>query len=139
MRLEYPAPSKPWTTNEDRRLHFAVRASRIKDWHDAAYWMLRKLQTEQQWTMIDTGRVKYQLVVENPKPVTVHMTISFPTARRRDASNLLGTVVKATVDGLTDAGLVPDVTAEWVTVIQPRILAPVDGWHQVTVEVEDRA
>lgn len=138
MRLSYPAPSAPWTTNEDRRLHFAVRAGRVKDWHDAAYWMLRKLQTEQQWDMVDTGRAKYPLVVAEPKPMTVHMTITFPTARKRDASNLIGTVVKATVDGLRDAGLWPDDDGQWVTILEPKILSPVDGWHQVQIDLEER-
>ena len=71
--------------------------------------------------------------------MTVHMTISFPTARRRDASNLLGTLVKATVDGLTDAGLVAGRHRRMGHRDTAENPGSGDGWHQVTVEVEDRA
>lgn len=122
--VTFPAPGPVWSTNEDRRLFWAVRAERIKLWHDAAFWIAK----QQGWNHPS----------QNNRPSTVRMTFTFPTARRRDSSNLVGTVVKASVDGLVAAGVFPDDTSEWVEVLEPRILAPIEGRHMVTLTLEDR-
>lgn len=119
MRLTYPAPTNPWTTNEDRRLHFAVRAGRIKEWHDAAFWIAKR----EKWHSLP--------------PSTVRVTVTYPTQRIRDPHNIVGTVVKATVDGLVAAGVWPNDDPRFVTVLEPRIVVK-PGHHQVTIELEDR-
>lgn len=53
--------------------------------------------------------------------ITVRLMAYPPDKRRRDASNLMPTQ-KACVDGLVDAGIVPDDTAEFVTEEMPKIL-----------------
>ena len=119
----YPAPVPPWTTNEDRRLHFHVRAARIKEWHDAAYWIAK----QQGWNHPS----------ENNRPSTVRVTVTYPTQRIRDNHNLVGTVVKATIDGLVAAGVWPNDDPRYVTVLEPRIVVK-PGHHQVTIELEER-
>mgnify|MGYP001558324303 FL=1 len=123
MTITYPAPLPPWSTNEDRNLHWGRRAERVKAWHDAAYW--------------NAKQAGWNHPSKNNRPSTVQLTVTYPTKRRRDASNLVGTIVKASVDGLVAAGVFPDDTPEWVTVLEPVILvAP--GWHVVSIEVKDR-
>ena len=46
--------------------------------------------------------------------------------RRRDPSNLIATQ-KPILDGLVDAGLVPDDTPEYVNELMPKIVPPVKG------------
>ena len=47
--------------------------------------------------------------------------------------NYVGTVVKAIVDGMVDAGCWPDDTAEWVEIRQPVLVVGGDGL--VTVRI----
>ena len=47
MRLEFPAPDKPWSTNQDRNLNPYVRAERIKNWKGVTrlvYWQAHSLK-----------------------------------------------------------------------------------------------
>lgn len=55
--------------------------------------------------------------------------------RRRDPHNYTGTVVKAIVDGLVDAGFWPDDTGEHVTIVDPMLLP---GGREVIVVIEPR-
>jgi len=49
-----------------------------------------------------------RLLAAHPWPVTLTVTVTYPPlARRRDASNLAPTV-KGLLDGIVDAGLLPD-------------------------------
>ena len=122
MIINYPAPTKPWSTNEDRNLHWGRRAERVKAWHDAAFW--------------NAKQAGWNHPSKNNRPSTVLLTVTFPTKRRRDNHNFTGTIVKASVDGLVAAGVWPDDDSRWITVLEPVILvAP--GWHIVTVEVKD--
>lgn len=122
--VTYPAPCPPWTTNADRNLHWRVRYERIQLWKTAAFYIAKK----EGWNHPS----------QNNRPSTVRMTFTFPEVRRRDASNYTGTVVKASVDGLVAAGVWPDDDETWVTILEPKIIAPVDGHPQVTIELEDR-
>ena len=40
--------------------------------------------------------------------VTLTVTVGYPTATRADPPNVAGTVAKALLDGMVDAGLIPD-------------------------------
>lgn len=53
------------------------------------------------------------------RPCEVRFVFPVPDRRRRDPSNLVGTVVKWCVDGLVRGGVWPDDSPEWVTVIEP--------------------
>lgn len=54
--------------------------------------------------------------------------------RRRDAANLTATQ-KPSVDGLVDAGVVPDDTARWVTELMPVIHEPNGGAKRMWLRV----
>jgi crossover junction endodeoxyribonuclease RusA len=54
----------------------------------------------------------------SPRPMLVQVGFEVHDQRRRDPHNLVPTV-KPIVDGLVDAGLVPDDTPEWVSVLEP--------------------
>lgn len=68
-------------------------------------------------------------------PSLVHVTIPFARNGRRDPMNYIGTIVKATVDGLVDAGLWADDTADWVEIRQPALAV---GTDQVVVTITER-
>lgn len=57
-----------------------------------------------------------------PKPVEIQVELAFKVRRRRDPHNYTGTVVKALVDGIVAAGLIPDDTPDWVTIMDPVIM-----------------
>lgn len=106
MKITFPPPGKPWSTNKDRNLHPQERAGRIAEWKGvtkAAYvgWCGRR-------------RVRRAL---NPALVRVH--IPFSVNRRRDPHNYCGTVVKAIIDGLVLAGAWEDDTPEFVEHLAP--------------------
>lgn len=111
---------RPWTAN-DRR-HWRVKA---------------------EWTA--TIRRAVALRTRNLHlPPQEHVTVGLHYApgdnRRRDAPNLT-TSQKPAVDGLVDAGLVPDDTARWVTEVMPVLhLGPQPRrlWLVITAAVDQR-
>ena len=92
-----------------------------REWADAAhlYWRALPRTVREMW----------------PRPTRVQVTLTFPTQRRRDPHNYVGTVCKAIVDGLVHAHVWPDDTAEWVTVTEPELRV---GKPWVTVRLEAR-
>lgn len=92
----------PLTANQ--RLHWAEKARRTRDVRQAIGWRA--------------------CTVPCPKGVRLMVQLHYRPgdSRRRDAPNLWPTQ-KAAVDGLVDAGLVPDDTAEWVQELTPLIHA----------------
>lgn len=101
IELRFAPPTKPWSTNEDRTMHWAARAKRIKAWRVAA-----------RVALAEHG-------VTEMGPATVSIELPFERGGRRDPMNYIGTCMKAAIDGLVDAGLWPDDTAEFVTIEQP--------------------
>lgn len=95
--FEMPLPAKIWSTNDDRRLHHAIRAGLVKDW---------KIATRYHY-QVNFGRTR-----QKPSIVQVHIPI--PDNRRRDPHNYCGTVMKAMIDGMVMADAWPDDTPEYV-------------------------
>lgn len=87
-----------------RGSHYA-RAAKVKAWRNAAYWLARAERIPA------CERIRVGLVY-TPK-----------VSRRRDPDNLVG-LLKPCVDGLVDAGVVPDDTAEQVARRWPVFAAP---------------
>lgn len=110
ITLEFPPPTKPWSTNEDRNLSPYERAARIKLWKASARMLAASHRAR------DT----------QPYPLphgVVQVTIPFTQVRRRDPHNYCGTVVKAVIDGLVLAKFWPDDTPEHVGHREPLLVA----------------
>lgn len=122
MILRFPVPDEPWGANQlPTTVKGRIATSRRKAaWRDAAYLVARSA----------TAR---RYVREQP-PSYVQVTIPFRTNRRRDPHNYTSTVVKAVVDGLRSAGLFPDDTADYVTVLDPLLIVG----DEVTVTITPR-
>lgn len=121
--FNFEPPDKVWTINE--KPHWSIAASMKSSWRSAGAVYGRK------------ARIDAKL----PRPsfcdgVRVQVYLPFRTKRQRDAHNYTGTVVKAIIDGLRDAGLFPDDTPEYVTVMDP--ILDVGGENLVTVEITRR-
>lgn len=105
----------PLTLNQ--RLHWAEKARRTRIVRDAVAWRARAAKI---------GRREHVVVQLHYVP---------PDRRQRDPSNLMATQ-KPAVDGLVDAGVVPDDIPAYVTELQPVIHGPIGGgvarmWLQV--------
>ena len=111
--LSFKAPAKVWSINE--RMHWSVRAKLVEQWRTGTALAARGL---------------------NEKPGRWYVQLSLPFRRnseRRDPHNFTGSVVKACVDGLTDAGLWPDDIPQYVVVGDPiiRVCPPGEFPHLV--------
>jgi crossover junction endodeoxyribonuclease RusA len=108
LDLPFDAPTPPLSENASRGLHWAQRNRRLHPWRDAAHWVV--LNAMRQVRVADDVR---------PFPVTVEVILPFRTRQRRDPHNYVGTNVMAVVDGIVNAGLIPDDNPEWATVVEP--------------------
>ena len=116
--LEYPAPTPPWSTNQERTKHWGWVKRRVEAWRDAAFY-----------------HAKATPGMRELPPSVVKMTLWFPTNRRRDPHNYTGTVVKATIDGFVHARVWPDDTPQWVSVGDPIIEIAPKQRHMVSIRV----
>lgn len=107
--MEFTAPTVPLSINRANGMHYGARGRLLKPWKDVAWALGRNYRSQAARTPVGRPLV----------PITVQVVLPFRTNTRRDPHNYTGTVVKAVVDGLKDAGIVPDDTAEWVTVLDP--------------------
>lgn len=98
MILSFPLPAKPWSTNDEKKLHYHKRAELTREWRLQTRWWYVQAQTSDR--------------ALPPSIVTIH--IPFKTNHRRDPMNYCGTVLKAVVDGLVDGGAWPDDTPDYV-------------------------
>lgn len=107
IEISFPLPARPWSVNE--RIHWARRADLTRIWRGTTTMHTRAWHARNRsvWNR------------HKDRPALVCVEIPFPDRRRRDPHNYAGTVVKAIVDGLVDAGLWPDDTPDWVTVADP--------------------
>lgn len=97
--IEFHPPARVWSTNE--RVHHYERAELTRQWKGAARLL--------------AGRYK------NQPPGIVQIWLPFKDSRRRDPHNYCGTVLKAIIDGLVQAGCWPDDTPDYVGHREPTI------------------
>lgn len=130
LDLTFTAPTMPLSVNRGNQTHWAARKRLLDPWKDAAWVTARNAIIRGQAGLIHTpGRT----------PVTVQVVLPFRTRQRRDAHNYTGTNVKAVVDGLVRAGIVPDDTPEWVTVLDPELaVIHKDEAPTVTIRIRPR-
>lgn len=103
-RLFFPQPGR--LLNVNQRVHWSVRSRVTRQWRTAAHQVALMLGTPRQ-------RVH--------GPSFVRLIIPVPTLHRRDPGNLY-LCTKASVDGLVDAGVWLDDTAEYVETLEPRLV-----------------
>lgn len=106
IRVEFPPPDKPWSTNQDRNLSPHERAEKI------SYWKQRATLA---WVSYCNGKG----IDRHMGPALIRIHVPFKMNRIRDPHNYCGTVVKAIVDGLVLAGAWEDDTPEFVEHISP--------------------
>lgn len=101
----------------NQRMHWAAKARLVAAVRESFAWRVRADRVEPQ------------------SHVTVQLHYQPQDRRRRDPSNLMPTQ-KACVDGLVDAGVVPDDTPKFVTELMPVIHEPDGGRKRMWLTVE---
>lgn len=132
--LEFTAPTLPLSVN--RKGHWAAARKRLKPWQDAAWAVARNALVRGHWHPPEAVRQWTQRGWACP--ITVQVVLPFRGNYRRDAHNYTGTNVKAIVDGLVRAGIVPDDNPDWVTVLDPEFRVVKDRAEPLTVTVRIR-
>jgi crossover junction endodeoxyribonuclease RusA len=119
--LEFPAPGVPPSENAVRGQHWAQVREALKPWRDVA------------WVACRNEVVRGHVPWLGHRAIKVQVVLTFAGKNRRDPHNYVGTVVKAIVDGLVRAGLVPDDTPEWVEVLEPILVVTKDPTVRVNI------
>lgn len=89
-RWEVTYLSRPWTANSERRWHHMQRAKKVAEWREAFHWLA---------------------VAERiPKLHKVEIVAQPLSSTRRWRADVAACypAVKAAIDGLVDAGVIPD-------------------------------
>lgn len=103
--LEFKQPSLPLSLNKSNAIHWAQRKRYLEPWRLA----------------IANAYIRINVIKELPiAPLDIEFTFQFPSNNRRDPHNYVATV-KPLVDELVQQGLVPDDTAEWLSVKEPKL------------------
>lgn len=98
-----------WVSS-NHRLHWRLKAERMKTWRDAGHIWARKAKLRS----LAPSRVVAELVL------LAHRRARIDPANYQDT-------VKAVIDGLVDAGVWPDDSSAWVTGPDMRLGAAADG------------
>lgn len=140
LALTFRAPTAPLSTNRANTLHWAKRRAALDPWKELAWASARNVRIRQAWPPNVALGVHPISGLCGPVPITVQVDLPFRDNRRRDAHNYTGTVVKAIVDGLVKAGIVPDDTPDWVTVLDSTltVVGPLPAEATVTVTITER-
>lgn len=106
-----------WTTNDGRRMHWGAISSRTKEIREYVATLSERIPRMEQARIV--------------------VTAAYPTAGRQDPANLSGTVSKAAIDGLVDAGVLPDDDSKHLVEVAFRRDPEKTrrGWYQLKIEV----
>lgn len=117
----FDQPNTPLSLNQSNSWHWAKRKRHLDPWRLA----LRIAYTK--------AIVRDELPVG---PMGIHATFTFPRNARRDPHNYVATV-KPLVDELVKLGLVPDDTAEWVSVAEPTLRVADDNLCLIRISLRE--
>ena len=121
LTLSFEQPNTPLSLNKSNSMHWASRRRHIEPWR----------------TMIRLAYTKATLHEElGIGPVEIAFTFTFARNGRRDPHNYIATV-KPLIDELVDLALVPDDTADWVTVAEPKLRIADDNLCLVSIRLRD--
>jgi hypothetical protein len=99
----FKQPSKPLSLNAAYSMHWSKRRKYFQDWEL-------------------TLKIAYSMLIAREDievaPMDLEFTFTFDKNTRRDPHNYIATVKKL-IDVLVSEGLVPDDTAEWISVKEP--------------------
>lgn len=109
-------PKRPWTTNADRNMNPFKRAGTIKEWRGA----FCDLALEQAIPLQDK--------------IAIIVTPILPDRRIQDTA-ACNPAAKAAIDGLIDAGVIPDDTKEYLEFILFKPCEVVKGKTALILEV----
>jgi hypothetical protein len=107
---------RPWTTNKDRNFHPMQRAKLIKSWREAYCELATKT---------------------NIPELEVMFIEAIPLLRNRNFQDTAACnpAVKAAIDGIVDAGVVPDDSKQWLKWILFRPCQLTPGIDGLTIRV----
>jgi len=117
-RWQVQDDQRPWTTNSERTWHFQKRAARVRETRERFFWLAKEAKIPA-LSKIDVTAVP---LVKNRRSMQ-DVGACFPA-------------VKAAIDGLVDAGVIPDDDAEHLdklTFYAPRV-GDVEGLRLVVME-----
>jgi len=121
MVLVFDQPTNPLSLNQSNSWHWAKRKKHLDPWKLA----------------IRIAYNKYMAREEFPVgPITVKFTFTFAKNARRDPHNYIATV-KPCLDALVQEGLIPDDTAEWVSVAEPELRIANDNFCLVHISLRE--
>ena len=124
ITLVFAQPSLALSLNKSNSIHWAQRKRYLEPWRlaiAAAY--IR--------TNVLTG-------LPDNTPLDIQFTFSFPSNIRRDPHNYVATV-KPLVDELVNLDLVPDDTAEWLSVKEPILVVNKENLCYVKITVRSNS
>ena len=111
----------PEACSPNARVHWVVRHKATTDARLAAGWEAMVAKPDD-W--------------ETPEKATVQFTFVVPDRRRRDSDNFVGRA-KSFLDGLVDAGVIKDDSAECLTLLPPKFEVSKELSPRTRIRVED--
>lgn len=112
-------PKRPWTVNAERRMHYHARAKLVKEWREVYAEMVK----EQGIPALNT--------------IGIEVYVTSRTKALADTGACFA-AHKAAVDGIVDAGVVPDDKGEyvkWITFYPVNYLQGIDSMTIKIVEL----
>lgn len=120
--IVFEQPSKPLSLNQAYSMHWSKRRRYFQDWAINLKIAYSKLIAVED---IDVA------------PMNLQFTFTFNKKARRDPHNYIATVKKL-IDVLVEEGLVPDDTAEWISVAEPVLRIDNDNLCYIKIEMRER-
>jgi hypothetical protein len=117
----FDQPNTPLSLNQAYSWHWSKRKRHLDQWRLA----LRIAYTK--------AIVREELPVG---PMNIHFTFTFPRNARRDPHNYAATE-KPLLDELVQLGLIPDDTAEWVTMAEPTLRIANDNLCLIRISLRE--
>lgn len=107
---------RPWTTNAERNWHHHKRAKYVKEWREE----FCKLALA-----ADIPRLEYMFIEATPNLAD----------RKFQDTAACNPAVKAAIDGIVDAGVIPDDSQEWLKWIKFHPCKHTPGKNSLTIKV----
>jgi hypothetical protein len=121
LNIFFQQPSTPLSLNKSYSMHWSARKRHNEDWRLA----------------MRAAYIQRMSAFEFPvAPVHIEFTFTFPKNGRRDPHNYVAQV-KPLIDELVLLDLVPDDTAEWVSVAEPKLRIDKDNLCHIRISLRD--